>query len=42
MAVSTDHLRNVKILSELKDGDVASLAANLAERRVAAGDTIVG
>jgi CRP-like cAMP-binding protein len=42
MAVSTDHLRDVKILSGLKDGDVASLAANLAERRVAAGDTIVG
>jgi len=42
MAVSTDHLRDVKILSGLKDADVASLAADLAERRVAAGDTIVG
>jgi CRP-like cAMP-binding protein len=42
MAVSTDHLRDVKILNGLKDADVASLAANLAERRVAPGDTIVG
>jgi CRP-like cAMP-binding protein len=42
MAVSTDHLRDVKILNGLKDADIASLADNLAERRVAAGDTIVG
>jgi CRP-like cAMP-binding protein len=42
MAVSIDHLRDVKILNGLKDADVASLAANLAERRVAAADTIVG
>jgi CRP-like cAMP-binding protein len=42
MAVSIDHLREVKLLRGLKDGDVASLAADLAERRVAAGDAIVG
>src|ERR671931_1771049 len=42
MAVSTDQLREVKLLRGLKDADVASLAADLAERRVAAGDSIVG
>jgi CRP-like cAMP-binding protein len=42
MAVSIDALREVKILSGLKDSDLAGLAADLAERRVAAGDTIVG
>jgi CRP/FNR family cyclic AMP-dependent transcriptional regulator len=42
MAVSIDHLREVKLLRGLKDADVASLAADLAERRVAAGDPIVG
>ena len=42
MAVSIDHLREVKLLRGLKDADVASLAADLAERRVAAGDSIVG
>jgi CRP-like cAMP-binding protein len=42
MAVSIDQLRDVKLLSGLKDADIASLAADLAERRVAAGDTIVG
>jgi CRP-like cAMP-binding protein len=42
MAVSIDHLREVKLLSGLKDADIASLAADLAERRVAAGDPIVG
>ena len=42
MAVSTDHLREVKLLRELTDADIASLAADLAERRVAAGDPIVG
>jgi CRP-like cAMP-binding protein len=42
MAVSIDHLREVKLLRGLKDADVASLAADLAERRVAAGDAIVG
>jgi CRP/FNR family transcriptional regulator, cyclic AMP receptor protein len=42
MAVSIDHLREVKLLRGLKDADVASLAADLAERRVAAGNAIVG
>jgi CRP-like cAMP-binding protein len=42
MAVSIVHLREVKLLRGLKDADVASLAADLAERRVAAGDAIVG
>jgi CRP-like cAMP-binding protein len=42
MAVSIDQLREVKLLRGLKDADIASLAADLAERRVAAGDTIVG
>ncbi len=42
MAVSIDHLREVKLLRELTDADIASLAADLAERRVAAGDPIVG
>ena len=42
MAVNIDHLREVKLLRGLKDADVASLAADLAERRVAAGDSIVG
>jgi CRP-like cAMP-binding protein len=42
MAVSIDHLREVSLLRGLKDADIASLAADLAERRVAAGDPIVG
>jgi CRP/FNR family cyclic AMP-dependent transcriptional regulator len=42
MAVSIDHLREVKLLAGLKDADLATLAADLAERRVAAGDPIVG
>ena len=42
MAVSIDALREVTILRGLKDSDLAGLAADLAERRVAAGDTIVG
>jgi CRP/FNR family cyclic AMP-dependent transcriptional regulator len=42
MAVSIDALREVKILSGLKDSDLAGLAGDLAERRVAEGDTIVG
>jgi CRP/FNR family cyclic AMP-dependent transcriptional regulator len=42
MAVSIDHLREVNVLRGLKDADIASLAADLAERRVAAGDPIVG
>jgi len=42
MAVSIDALRGVNLLSGLNDGDLARLAADLAERRVAAGDPIVG
>ena len=42
MAVSIDALREVTILRGLKDSDLAGLAADLAERRVAAGDTVVG
>jgi CRP-like cAMP-binding protein len=42
MAVSIDALREVEILGGLKDADLASLAGDLAERRVAAGDPIVG
>ena len=42
MAVSIDALREVKILRGLKDSDLAGLAADLAERRVAAGEPIVG
>jgi CRP-like cAMP-binding protein len=42
MAVSIDDLREVDLLRGLKDDDLASLAADLAERRVAAGDPIVG
>ena len=42
MAVSIDALREVEILRGLKDSDLAGLAADLAERRVAAGGTIVG
>jgi CRP/FNR family cyclic AMP-dependent transcriptional regulator len=42
MAVSIDHLREVKLLRELTNADITSLAADLAERRVAAGDPIVG
>jgi CRP-like cAMP-binding protein len=37
-----DDLREVEILGGLKDADLASLAGDLAERRVAAGDPIVG
>ena len=42
MAVSIDDLREVRLLRGLKDSDLTSLAADLAERRVAAGDTVVG
>jgi CRP/FNR family cyclic AMP-dependent transcriptional regulator len=42
MAVNVDDLRKVPVLRGLNDGDLAGLAADLAERRVAAGDTIVG
>jgi CRP-like cAMP-binding protein len=42
MAVSIDDLREVNLLRGLKDSDLATLAADLAERRVAAGDPIVG
>jgi CRP-like cAMP-binding protein len=42
MAVSIDALREVKILRGLKESDLSGLAADLAERRVAAGDTVVG
>ena len=42
MAVSIDHLREVNLLRGLKDSDLVTLAADLAERRVAAGDPIVG
>jgi CRP/FNR family transcriptional regulator, cyclic AMP receptor protein len=42
MAVSIDALREVRLLSGLKDGDLERLAADLAERRVGAGDPIVG
>ena len=42
MAVSIDDLREVHLLRGLKDSDLTSLAADLAERRVAAGDTVVG
>lgn len=42
MAVSIDDLREVHLLRGLKEADLVSLAADLAERRVAAGDPIVG
>jgi CRP/FNR family cyclic AMP-dependent transcriptional regulator len=42
MAVSIDALREVRLLGGLKDGDLERLAADLAERRVGAGDPIVG
>src|SRR6476659_2648453 len=42
MAVSIDDLREVRLLRGLKDSDLTSLAADLAERRVAAGDPVVG
>jgi CRP/FNR family cyclic AMP-dependent transcriptional regulator len=42
MAVSIDDLREVTLLHGLKESDLVSLAADLAERRVAAGDPIVG
>jgi CRP-like cAMP-binding protein len=42
MAVSIDDLREVDLLSGLKESDLVTLAADLAERRVAAGDPIVG
>jgi CRP-like cAMP-binding protein len=42
MAVSIDHLREVKLLREFTNADITSLAADLTERRVAAGDPIVG
>jgi CRP-like cAMP-binding protein len=42
MAVSIDDLREVNLLHGLKESDLVTLAADLAERRVAAGDPIVG
>jgi len=42
MAVSIDDLREVQILRGLKESDLVTLAADLAERRVAAGEPIVG
>jgi CRP/FNR family cyclic AMP-dependent transcriptional regulator len=42
MAVSIDDLREVHLLRGLTDSEIAGLAADLAERRVAAGETIVG
>jgi CRP/FNR family cyclic AMP-dependent transcriptional regulator len=42
MAVSIDDLREVNLLRGLKESDLATLAGDLAERRVAAGDAIVG
>ena len=42
MAVSIDDLREVDLLRGLKESDLVSLAADLAERRVAAGEPIVG
>jgi len=42
MAVSIDDLREVLILRGLKESDLVTLAADLAERRVAAGEPIVG
>jgi CRP-like cAMP-binding protein len=42
MAVSIDDLREVNLLQGIKESDLVSLAADLAERRVAAGDPIVG
>jgi CRP/FNR family cyclic AMP-dependent transcriptional regulator len=42
MAVSIDDLRDVHLLRGLTDSDIAGLAADLAERRVAAGETVVG
>jgi CRP/FNR family cyclic AMP-dependent transcriptional regulator len=42
MAVSIDDLREVTLLHGLKESDLVSLAADLAERRVAAGESIVG
>ena len=42
MAVSIDDLREVHLLRGLKESDLVSLAADLAERRVAAGEPIVG
>jgi CRP/FNR family cyclic AMP-dependent transcriptional regulator len=42
MSLSIDDLRDVTLLRGLDDGQLAGLAADLAERRVAAGDTIVG
>ena len=42
MAVSIDDLREVDLLRGLKEADLVTLAADLAERRVAAGEPIVG
>jgi CRP/FNR family cyclic AMP-dependent transcriptional regulator len=42
MAVSIDDLREVDLLRGLKESDLVTLAADLAERRVAAGEPIVG
>ena len=42
MSVSTDDLRGVQLLSALDNRDLQQIAMNLNERRVAAGDTIVG
>ena len=40
--MAVDDLREVHLRRGLKDSDLTSLAADLAERRVAAGDPIVG
>ena len=42
MSLSINDLREVALLRGLDDRQLAGLAADLAERRVAAGDTIVG
>jgi CRP-like cAMP-binding protein len=42
MAVSIEDLRGVKILGGLKNAELTTLAGDLAERRVAAGNPIVG
>ena len=42
MAVSIDDLRAVDILRGLKESELTTLAGDLAERRVAAGDPVVG
>jgi CRP/FNR family transcriptional regulator, cyclic AMP receptor protein len=42
MSVSTDDLRGIQLVSTLDDRDLQQLAANMNERRLAAGDTVVG